>query len=951
MSFQPRPAFNYPVKSTGVDMHLREVVTASTSGGCNIWLIGNTPQRVSVAIRLPDFHPYVYVSLTKNNGGNADESDANQFKEEHNDVLAETLRSNTILEAEVVEMGQVVGYSRERIVKILKVTLNRVNDLRAVRRYLLDDVGLTVYDYSSSVETQFLHTSGLELQQWITVSKTYRHLVRATHCQIELSCAGGLSGISPMQPPPSSVPPVLCCAVSLERRRIVHIMTYWMGSEDCFEEKSIDLNDSKLGTYFIERGIDCFVAFPALDNLNPFEQLVNGRGSTQGMTKFRTYRAHVSTSMYGVNYVRTPGCSRINMSEFLKSAQISPRPDGFQLVDAAMHPQVLREPFDSPQSIPTGKARVDVIRRIDRDSCVTMGYVELSNPTNVPISDTVERGSQVRTWGALSRAFHDRKLVVNHDIFLRQPIVVDMPRKHTSFPDPPFIANVHPKYRNHHATDTNVDHVSKRPKLTAMDLGTSNNTTKPAPAVSKPSTKKFTGGLVLDPEVGFHGDDTVMLLDFASLYPSVIVGYNICWMQLCYDRSHLEDPNLEKRYVPLNDNEAIVFIIRHRDTKGCSSGGEGVWRNTPTIFPDVVDRICQERKKVKKLMKSATDPTERAMLNAKQLGRKIVQNSVYGFLGVQGESSRIPVPVMMATVCAIGQYMIKTTRYMAIRDYGGYVVYGDTDSVFVIFPTLKNSRQAPIDERLTEAFDIGKVAATGITSVFPKPNLLEVEGAIVNMLLLKRKNYACLQYDTPTSKPNLVIKGMPFKKRDRCHMVRLIGEEVVKFLVYKRDSELSAYMTSALRGYFAPKSNDQKVQFDYAPFCISVELKTRSDYSNPNIIQVITEDQRVEATKTPFRSGQRLQYVVVEGSKPYRMRGMDVDLAKASRKKLDMAYYLNTQLKGAITPLIVHHINTKRDVNRVFKSTEKLIMQSKSGSIANFFKPGVLKKSSSIGTV
>jgi DNA polymerase alpha subunit A len=152
----------------------------------------------------------------------------------------------------------------------------------------------------------------------------------------------------------------------------------------------------------------------------------------------------------------------------------------------------------------------------------------------------------------------------------------------------------------------------------------------------KPKKKPaYSGGLVLEPKRGLY-DKYVLLLDFNSLYPSIIQEYNICFT------------TVER---PLGLGAGSKAGADADDGAGGDDGdgdGDGaVDLSTdlvprlpdpakypePGILPRVIRTLVERRREVKKLLKNEKDPATKQQLDIRQMALKILANSMYGCLG------------------------------------------------------------------------------------------------------------------------------------------------------------------------------------------------------------------------------------------------------------------------------------------------------------------------------
>jgi len=263
----------------------------------------------------------------------------------------------------------------------------------------------------------------------------------------------------------------------------------------------------------------------------------------------------------------------------------------------------------------------------------------------------------------------------------------------------------------------------------------------------------YTGGFVVEPKKGIHSD--IIVFDFRSLYPTVIVTHNISPETI--DCQHKECKNNRP---PEQKNH---FCTK---TKG--------------FIPRNLEEVVKDRIEIKNKMKQLNkDSLEFKSMDNQQYALKIIANSIYGYFAYFGS-------VWYCYECAAaaatwGRYYIKKSIEM-IEKEGFEVIYGDTDSVFITMPNIKKS------ELMKETDKILKK----INDEFPGIIQLELRGMYEGGIFVTVKGVtrgAKKRYALIDKKGNLEIRGFETVRRDWCDLAKDIQHEVLRIILQDKDPD------------------------------------------------------------------------------------------------------------------------------------------------------------------
>ena len=383
-----------------------------------------------------------------------------------------------------------------------------------------------------------------------------------------------------------------------------------------------------------------------------------------------------------------------------------------------------------------------------------------------------------------------------------------------------------------------------------------------APNLGDVSGEPSPGGFVMDSQSGLY--DSVVVLDYKSLYPSII-------------RTFLIDP------------VGLIEGMQHPADSDSIPGFRGArFSRTKHSLPAIVSQIWQGRETAKR---QHNQPLSQAL--------KIIMNAFYGVLGSTG--CRFFDPRLASSITMRGHEIMHKTREL-IEAKGYQVIYGDTDSTFVWLKQPHTEEQAArigkalaqdVNEwwrrRLRQTLDIECALELEFDTHYHRFLMPTIRGAELG----SKKRYAGLIVNADGTE-EMVYKGLESVRSDWTPLAKQFQQQLYQH-IFKREpyqSYVRDYVSRTLSGEF-----DELLVY-------RKRLRRPLDAYQRNVpphvraARVADEFNREQGRPLQYQNGGWISYVMTTaGPEPL----------ETQRSAIDYDHYLSRQLQplaDAILPFL-----------------------------------------------
>lgn len=354
----------------------------------------------------------------------------------------------------------------------------------------------------------------------------------------------------------------------------------------------------------------------------------------------------------------------------------------------------------------------------------------------------------------------------------------------------------------------------------------------------------YEGGYVKEPEAGIHNN--IAVVDFASLYPSIIATYNIS-----IDSLNCSCCKEEAYKIP----DYSYWFCKNK--RGFES--------------QAVEELLIERLTLKSQLKNfKPESHEYIALNTKQRALKTIINASYGYYAYP--ASRWYSKECAESIASLGRYWIKEVLRKA-EDRGFHPIYGDTDSAF-----LKFSSKDKLNDFVAE-----------INEYLPGLMRLDIEDFYIKGLFVPKdtggtakKRYALLD-----EKGALKVRGLEIVRRDISKYARETQQEILRLCLIEEDVQ------GAFKYLEERISNLKRGKYEIKEFAVYEQLsKPVSEYKliSPHVMAA----KRLLEKGIPIGEGSVIGYIIQKGTGSISERAYPIELSDPSR--IDLDYYIENQI-------------------------------------------------------
>ena len=433
----------------------------------------------------------------------------------------------------------------------------------------------------------------------------------------------------------------------------------------------------------------------------------------------------------------------------------------------------------------------------------------------------------------------------------------------------------------------------------------------------------YFGDLVLEPQPGFY-DDIILVLDFKSLYPSIIQEYNISFETVIRkaSQSFIEETNWNyfKMNKDNNNKKEKGNVKAQRIKKDKEEDDEDdedkvveiidkIKFKTPlAVLPLIMKFLVSERRNIKYQLKIEKDKFKKSLLEIKKKSLKISANSLYSYLGYK--TSRFYSREISVLIANTARRILRNAAYI-IKKCGYKIIYGDTDLVMV----------NTITQNINKALEIGDKLVKEINKQY-KLLIIDIGGFFKSMLLFKKNKYISLKYLPPYIDPNNIereFKGIDLVLSDWSPLSKKAGLRIFNiFLSGKSKDEIIIAIYDELKKISEDIDNNKIELKDYI---ITKQLdKNIDDYHDIRALPHVKVAKRLrDQGKINFKIYSFIPYVICffkeDENDDYLFRKYKTLADKAYHPKeiendptlkIDYIWYKENQILPIVKKLVKH---------------------------------------------